>query len=88
MGDWTFGDLLKIAVLLGLGWFSVQSEIEADYRPDYIKYVDDPRNGCVVRNEISLANHQVHIKKAEYRPKILRIYDCANNQIAANITEE
>lgn len=88
MGDWGISDILKIAVLGGLGWMIIQSEREADYRPEYIKYVEDPRNGCKIQQELPLFNHMVHVAKAEYKPKILRVYLCANGLTAANISEE
>lgn len=82
------GDILKIAILVGLGWFIIKSERDADYRPENIRYVEDPRNSCKIQQEFPLFNHMVHVTKAEYKPKILRVYHCANGLTAANISEE
>lgn len=88
MTSWTFGDLVKIIICLTLGYFLLSAELREDKRPENVKYVEDPRNGCELRSELLLANHLIHIKHAEYQPKVLRIYDCANNQVAANIDKE
>lgn len=88
MGNWTLGDLIKIAICLGLGWLILQVELNSDNRPESVKYVEDPRNGCSLQTEVPVFNHMIHIAKSEYRPKILRVYLCANNITAANIEEE
>jgi hypothetical protein len=88
MSKWSFGDIFWISVLIAVGYVIVKDDVFSDYRPDYIKYVEDSRNGCVLRTEVQLSNHMVHIRKTEYRPKVLRVYDCANNNTAATILEK
>lgn len=88
MTNWTLGDLLWIVLLVMVGYFIVKSDIDSDKRADYIKYVEDPRNGCVLQQTIPLANHQVHVVKSEYKSKILRVYQCVNGLTAANISKE
>lgn len=88
MKDWSFGDIIWIGFLVTIGYLLVKSDLNSDKRADYIKYVEDPRNGCVLQQTIPLANHLVHIAKSEYKSKILRVYQCANGLTAANISEE
>ncbi len=82
------GDLIILVVCFTLGYLIITSEMNADYRPEHIKYVQDTRNGCVLKQSVEIFNQMVHIRKDEYRPKILRIYLCANGLTAANISEE
>lgn len=88
MTKWTFGDILWIGVLLTVGYLIVKGDLDSDRRADYIKYIEDPRNGCVLQSESPLANHMVHVRKSEYRSKVLRVYACANNNTAATILEK
>lgn len=84
----SLGDWLKIIVCVAIGYFIIKGDIDSDKRPEYIRYIDDPRNGCVLQSEVPLANHLVHIRKSEYQPKVLRVYACANNNTAATLLEK
>lgn len=85
-------------VISELGWLAVSAflayliimliTLELDNRPDNIKYIEDSRNGCKVSQVVKLANHQIHIRKDEYKAMVLYVYQCNGGNVAANIVKE
>lgn len=75
---------LTIVVLTILGALIYAGSNE-DTRSEAVKWVEDTRNGCKLVSTTPLANQLEHIKKTEYLPKLLDLYDCKNGLTAAII---
>lgn len=83
----TFKDWLFVIGVIAVVVFLVNESNKEDTRPEAVKWVEDSRNVCKLREEIPLANQLTHIKQSEYRPKVLSLYDCKGGLTAALIRE-
>jgi len=79
-----FVALLMIGALVGI----IYDHSQTDIRPDKVKWVIDPRNGCELQSTLPLANEQRQVSRNEYKTKYLLLYTCNNQQLAALITEK
>lgn len=68
--------------------FLVYLGIKDDTRPDRMKWITDPRNGCVLLGSQPLANEPIKLTKESAQYKLLLTYTCNNNQLAAIIVED
>lgn len=85
MDEWLIVVLTVLVALLIFTAIIVASD-EAP-RPEE-QWVMDPKNGCEIQNEIALANHSTRLGKHNYQPKILTIYYCHADQVAAIIKDQ
>lgn len=61
---------------------------QEDKRPGNVRWVEDIRNGCRLVETVPLANDMVHVRKSEYVPKLLKVYNCKGNLKAAIIEKQ
>jgi hypothetical protein len=80
-------DWFIVFLVIGVVYWLVTESSKEDTRPEAVKWVEDSRNACKLREELQLANQLVHIKQDQYRPKVLSLYDCKGGLTAALIRE-
>lgn len=83
----TWADLFWAAMLIAFAGTLIYVAEQEDQRPPRQQWIEDSRNSCVVKDKLELANDQTHVRKDEYLPKILTIYECKNGLKAALIKE-
>lgn len=83
-----FKDALVILAIIGAIAGMIYLSEQEDKRPDKVRWIEDIRNGCKLVETIPLANDMVHIRKSEYVPKLLKVYNCKSNLKAATIEKQ
>lgn len=83
----TWADLFWATMLIAFAAAMIYIADQEDQRPPRLQWVEDPRNGCVPRNAVPLANDG-EIKQSKFVPKMLTVYDCKNGLTAALIEKQ